>query len=111
MSLPFGVEAIVWTSPLNSLYALWTNMRPTKKHLDYSIKDQIRDLLPGILLAGAMAMLTWPISLLPINDFIVIALQVMVAIISYISLSKLFKVEAYEYCIVTVKGFIKAKNK
>ena len=84
-------------------------MRPTKKHLNYSMKEQLRDLLPGILLACAMAMLIWPISLLSINDFAVMVLQVVVAIISYITLSKLFKVEAYEYCLATVKDLLKRR--
>lgn len=110
-SLPFGVMAVVCTSPINSLYALWTNMGPTQKHLNYSHLEQIKDLLPGILLAAGMAIATWPITLLPINDYMIIGLQTIVAAVSYIVLSIIFKVEAFYYCKKTALDFIKKRNK
>lgn len=97
-SLPFGVMAVVCTSPINSLYALWTNMGPTRKYLNYSIKEQLNDLLPGILLASGMALFTWPLTILPVNSYLVIILQTILAIISYIGLSIIFKVDSYYYC-------------
>lgn len=97
-ALPFGVEAIVWTSPINALYALWMNIGPTKKHLNYGRREQIFDLMPGFLLATAMAAVTWPLTLLPWNAFLIMGLQIVVAFVSYVSLSELFKVEAYLYC-------------
>lgn len=86
-ALPFGVKAIVWTASINAIYALWKNMRPTKKYLNYSHREQINDLLPGMLLAGGMALITWPVTLLPWNDFLVMGLQVIVAFATYIILS------------------------
>lgn len=97
-SLPFGVMAVVCTSPFNSLYALWTNMRPTKKYLNYSHREQIKDLLPGILMAFGMFIITWPITFLPLNDFIIIGIQLVLAFISYIILSIIFRIEAFYYC-------------
>jgi len=110
-SLPFGVMAVVCTSPLNSLYALWTNMGPTKKYLNYSRREQILDLIPGVLMATALAVVTWPLTFLPFNDFIILALQVIVAIASYIAISMLFKVEAFFYCKNIVKDLYKKKRK
>lgn len=97
-SLPFGVKAIVLTSPINALYALWMNIGPTKKHLNYGRREQILDLMPGFLLATAMAAVTWPLTLLPWNAFLIMGLQIVVAFVSYVSLSEIFKVEAYLYC-------------
>lgn len=110
-ALPFGVIAIVWTSPLNALYALWTNMGPTKKHLNYSHREQVKDLIPGILLAASMALVTWPITLLPINDFLILGLQVIVALVSYLAISVIFKVEAYYYCKNIILDFISKRKK
>lgn len=111
LSLPFGVKVVAMTSILNALYALYTNMGPTAKCLDYSRKEQIQDLVPGFFLAGAMALLTWPLTFLPLNDFIILALQVIVAIASYVAISMLFKVEAFFYCKNIVKDLYKKKRK
>lgn len=110
-ALPFGVKAIVWTSPVNALYALWTNMGPTRRYLNYSMKEQLKDLFPGILLAASMALVTWPTTLLPWNDFLIIGIQVIVAIISYMVFSVIFKVEAYYYCRNMLLDLIKRKKK
>lgn len=111
LSLPFGVKVIALTSILNALYALYTNMGPTYRCLDYSRKEQFRDLLPGFVLAGATALFTWPLTLLHINDVAVIALQIVVAVASYIAMSLAFKVEAFYYCKNIVTDFFKKKGK
>ncbi len=112
-SLPFGVKVIAYTSIINALYALWANMGPTAKYLSYSRKEQMRDLIPGFILAGVMALITWPIVLLPFDSLIIMGLQGLVALITYVSISIFFKVEAYMYCkniIVSLSGrFLKKK--
>lgn len=110
-AVPFGVKAIVCTSPINALYALYMNMGPTKKHLNYSRTEQLKDLLPGFLLAGAMALCTLPLAFLPINDFAIMGLQVIVAFTMYLMLSKRFKIEAYYYCKKSLIEFYSKKRK
>lgn len=110
-ALPFGVKAIVMTAPLNALYALWTNMGPTEKFINYSKMEQIKDLVPGLLLAGSMAITTWPFSLLPINDYAILGLQVIIATACYILLSILFKVESFYYCKGLFRNFYLKKIK
>lgn len=97
-ALPFGVNAIAYTAILNAIYALWTNMGPTAKYLDYSKYEQLKDLLPGFGLALLLAIVVWPISLLPLNAFVIIAIQIIIAIIVYITASVVFKIEAFYYC-------------
>ena len=86
-------------------------MGPTKKHLNYSRTEQLKDLLPGFLLAGAMALCTLPLAFLPINDFAIMGLQVIVAFAMYILLSKRFKIEAYYYCKKSLIEFYSKKRK
>ena len=97
-AVPFGVKAIVCTAPINALYALYMNTGPTKQFLNYDRKEQLKDLLPGLLLAGAMAAITLPISYLPLYDLVVMGIQIVVAFLVYIGFSILFKMEAYYYC-------------
>lgn len=96
-ALPFGVKAIACTAPINALYALWTNVGPTQKHLNYGRFDQLKDLIPGFFAAFALAISVWPLTKLPINDYAMISLQVVIAIIVYWAISIIFKLEAYYY--------------
>jgi len=110
-AVPFGVKAIVCTAPINALYALYMNIGPTKKHLNYGRIEQVKDLLPGLLLAGVMAAFTLPLSFLPWNDLQIMILQIIVAILVYIGLSRLFKMEAYYYCKNSLIEYYKKKRK
>lgn len=96
-ALPFGVMAVACSSIINSFYALYLNFGPTAKYLDYSRKEQFKDLMPGFLLATVMAAIAWPLTLLPWNAFLIMGLQVIVAVGVYLLFSVLFKVEAYYY--------------
>ena len=109
-AVPFGVKAIVCTAPINALYALFLNMGPTKKHLNYSRKEQVKDLLPGLLLAGVMAMLTFPLVYLPLNDIAIMCLQIIFAFVIYIVLSKRFEIDAYYYCKNTILEYYSKKR-
>ena len=110
-AVPFGVKAIVCTAPINALYALYMNIGPTKKHLNYGRIEQLKDLLPGLLLAGVMAAFTLPLSYLPWNDILIMILQIIVAILVYVGLSRLFKMEAYYYCKNSLIEYYKKKRK
>ncbi len=109
-AVPFGVKAIVCTAPINAIYALYMNMGPTKNHLDYSRMEQVKDLLPGFLLAGVMALCTFPLSYLPLNDFAVMGLQIVMALTVYILLSIRFKIDAYYYCKDTLIEYYQKKR-
>ena len=109
-AVPFGVKAIVCTAPINALYALFLNMGPTKKHLNYSRKEQVKDLLPGLLLAGVMALLTFPLVYLPLNDIAIMCLQIIFAFVIYIVLSKRFEIDAYYYCKNTILEYYSKKR-
>lgn len=98
IALPFGVFAIALTTIFNSLYALWTNMGPTARYLNYSKKEQIKDLLPSLFLSCLMIILIWPISFIPINTLLIMIIQCLVAPIVYIGFSILFHIEGYYYC-------------
>lgn len=110
LSVKISVLAVVLTLPINAIYALYMNMGPTKRHLDYSRKDQILDLIPSFLLSLAMVSVTLPLTLLPWNEFVIMFFQVLIGIITYVGLSIICKVESYEYCKNTFLNMI-AKRK
>lgn len=112
LSVKISVMAVVLTMPLNAIFALALNMGPTKKYFNYSRRRQIMDLVPYFLLVIAVIVTTLPLTYLPLNDFIIMGLQVVVATVVYLVLSIAFKIESYGYCKQVVFDIInRRKNK
>jgi teichuronic acid exporter len=51
----FGVMGIAWSSVVQSIIALLINGHYTDKYLGYSMREQVRDCLPSLLLSAMMA--------------------------------------------------------
>ena len=111
VALPFGVKAIAYSSLVTTIYALIINIIPTRKFFNYAVKEQLKDLFQGFALAIIMGIITWPFSLLPINDYFILIIQVIMAVLSYFSISKLFKMESYMYCVGLVQNIINKRKK
>lgn len=52
----FGVMAMVYSLLIDSVLAQIINSSPNKKLLDYEYMDQLKDILPSILLAVGMGL-------------------------------------------------------
>ncbi len=91
------------------LVAAAINSRPTGRLIGYTIGQQIKDILPNLLLSGGMALCVWLVGMLPLSRVLVLVLQVAVGAGMYIGLSALFRVSGYEYILNTVKKMLKKK--
>ena len=92
-----GVMAMAYSLLFTSVMSQIINSWPNRKLLNYSYLSQLKDILPGILLAVFMGACIYPIQFLPIPVIFVIIIQVVLCAAIYIGLSKLFKLEAFEY--------------
>ena len=92
-----SIMAIALVSPLNALYAMMVNMRPTRKYLGYSIREQITDICPAVLMNIVIFCLTIPFSLLHWNDYLVMLIQIVVGACAYLFMSVIFKVDSFYY--------------
>ncbi len=86
------------------------NSWPNKKLMDYSYLEQLKDILPGILLATFMSGCVYCINFLHLNSWITLIIQVPLGGVIYIGLSILFKLESFTYVLNTVKEFIQNKK-
>ena len=111
VSIPFGVTAIAVGMVISTTLSAIINAIPNKKLLGYTFKMQLADILPGLLLSLVMFGVVYPISLLDLNVFVMLIVQVAVGAIIYISLSVIFKVESFKYILGIVKGFLKRGKK
>ena len=54
ISIPFGIVAFCWGVVVQNLVALYANTYYTGKLINYNIIDQLKDILPCVLLSGCM---------------------------------------------------------
>ena len=89
--------AIVIGNLLYGIIALVINAVPNKKMLNYSLKEQVHDILPYLGISLIMVIICYSIQFLNLSTILTLILQVIVGIISYLLLSIIFKVEELYY--------------
>lgn len=97
ISLPFGVYAIALGMVLSSVIFTFINSLPNKKLLNYSYSEQLKDILPNILITTCMGVIVSIIKYLNFSSMLTISIQVIVGVISYLLLSFIFNNESLKY--------------
>ncbi|MCF0124437.1 MAG: lipopolysaccharide biosynthesis protein [Clostridia bacterium] len=109
-AIPFGVLAIAISlliiGPINAII----NAYPNQKILNYSIKEQVIDILPYFILACVMGLVIIPIAFCGLNEILTLFLQFFVGAIFYIITSIVFKIDVFfEFCNIIVMNIKKIK--
>ena len=92
-----SVEAMTYSLLLVSLMSQIINSWPNRKLMDYSYLAQLRDIMPSIALAAAMALIVSSLPMLGLDDLITLGLQIVLGVIIYLFGSILFRMEAFMY--------------
>ena len=112
VTVPISVMAMGYSLLFTSLASQIINSWPNKKLLNYGYLEQLKDILPGILLAVAMGCCIYPIQWFGLPDVVTLCIQVPLGAAIYIAGSKLFKLESFEYLLGMIKSYlINKKNK
>lgn len=102
-----SVEAMAISLIFTTLISGVINAFPNRRLLDYKIGEQMFDILPTFALAGAMGLIVCGISFMPINDFLILAIQVPVGVIVYVAGSKILKFDSFDYLWSMVRTMLK----
>lgn len=105
------IYAIVIGLIVSNFISIFVNSFPTNKLLGYGLFDQVKDLLPGILLTVVSSFLSWSVSMVCANYFVLLVLQSLIMILSYLLIGKLLKIEELEYLISTILEVVRPKNR
>lgn len=105
-----NVYVLVGSYMLSGIISTFVNAWPNRKVIGYSYLEQIKDICPAFLLAAVSAGIAIPIGMLALPDVATILLQAAVMAAAYLGLSKLFKVEALDYLLVTAKEVVVLKR-
>ncbi len=105
-AMPFGVMTMAYSMILISFISQVINSWPNKKLLNYSYLEQLKDILPGILLAVVMGCCIYPIQWLGLPDVVTLLIQIMLGAIIYIVASILLKLDSFTYLCGIIKPTI-----
>lgn len=99
-----SVEAMAYSLLFVSVVSQFVNSYPNRKLLGYSYIEQMKDILPSIMLSLVACLCITPLNFIVMPKILKLCIQVIIAAAVYITLSKLFKMEAFEYIINIVKS-------
>lgn len=107
VTIPIGVEMIAWGIVLYNIIALFLNIVPNSKLLNYGIKEQILDILPTLWISIIMGAGMYLVSILNVTPALKLTLEIIVGIGLYMLLSIMFHNETYIY----LKSLIRTKKR
>ena len=108
ISIQYGVLAIALTCIITGIISTFINAYPNGYLLKYSYLEQIKDILPSFLCALAMALLVYFGGNFAEDIYFKLLMQIVVGLLGYVLISKLFKLDSFEYIIALIKQkFIK----
>lgn len=85
ITLPIGIEYVMWGNVACSLISTVINAYPNKKLFDYALIKQLKDLVPSFLLSSSMGIIVYFIGLLPAHSTIIrLIVQIIIGIVVYI---------------------------
>ena len=82
-------------SVITGFIAYYLNAYYSGPFLNYSILEQVRDILPSFVVAVSMAIPVFAMSFIPMNPFILLPLQILVGSIVTISICEATKLPEY----------------
>lgn len=97
ITVPISVMAMGYSLLFNSIASQLINSWPNKKLLNYSYLEQVKDILPGILMSIAMGCCIYPIQWLGLPDIVTLLIQVPLGAVIYVAGSIVFKLESFQY--------------
>lgn len=107
----FGVMAMAYSLLVSCVLNQIINSWPNKKLLNYGYLEQLKDILPEILLALFMGICVYFVSFLPISIYLILVIQVVLGATIYIGISAILKLDAFEYLWNTVKEIVEKKKR
>jgi len=99
--------AIALTGVFTAVTSCFINAYPNKKLIGYSYLDQMRDILPSMLLSVLMLVIILLVALLPLPVIAMLVVQFLVGVVAYIALSAWFRITPF----LMLVDYIKKKKK
>lgn len=107
-----GIYWMIWGSVFTGMFAYYLNSYYSGKLLNYSLLEQIKDVLPSFGIAISMSSFTYLVSLLPLSAYLLLPVQIIVgASITIILCEYLQRPEYFEIKSMAMSVLRKIKKK
>lgn len=97
IGIKISVLAVAYTMTLYSILAMFLNMSPNRKLLNYKFDEQMIDILPALANSMVLFILVEMIGLLHLQILILFIVQVIIGGVSYIIIAYITKMQAFMY--------------
>jgi len=111
ISMQYGVMAMAYSLLVTAILSFVINAFPNKKLLKYGYAEQMKDLIPSFFLSVIMGAIVLCVRFLHISNLATLAIQVPWGIFVYYGLSRLFRLDSYEYIVRMIKRQFGHKTK
>ena len=106
LTVRIGVFAMALGQLFCGVCSLLINAWPNRKLLAYPYRQQLKDVLPVIVLSLAMAACVWPVALLRLPDVLTLLVQIPLGVTVYVLGSKLLKLDSFDLILSLVKKML-----
>lgn len=108
--MKYGVMAMAYSMLAASILNQVINSWPNRKLLNYGYFEQLKDILPGIVLAVFMGICIYPIQWMGLSDLLTLCLQIFIGALVYITSSYIFKLESFRFLVGVIQPYIKRRK-
>lgn len=107
LTVRIGVFAMALGQLFCGVASLLINAWPNRRLLDYPYRQQLKDVLPVLVLSLAMAALVWPVTLLHLPDAFTLLIQIPLGAFVYVLGSKLWKLDSFELILSMLRKMLR----
>ncbi|NRT70248.1 lipopolysaccharide biosynthesis protein [Clostridium beijerinckii] len=110
ISMFYGVYAIAMGMLISGIISSFINAYPNLKLLNYSYREQWKDIFPSLVLSLIMGFITYNVKLFHMTACATLIIQVCIGGVIYIGMARIFKIECFVYLLNTVKDMFKNRK-
>lgn len=111
VSIFYGVYAIALGVLISGIIGTFINAYPNLKLLNYSYLQQLKDIMPSLILSLVMGAVIYCFSWFNLNPGLTLIIQVCVGLILYFGMAKILKLECFTYLLITGKEMMDSRKK
>lgn len=110
-SIKINILAVAISMAMYNIIGMMINVKPNKRLIGYSYKEQFIDVFPALILSLIMSLCILPIQFLNLSPFVELLCEIALGILIYVGGAIIFKLEPFFYLFEYVKSFLKKNTK
>ena len=110
LTMKLGVMAMAYSLLFTTLTSQIINSWPNRKLLDYGYMEQVKDIIPNIILACMMGIIVYPVKYIEINSLFILLIQIFIGIVIYLTGSFVLKLDTFNYLVEILRLYIRKRS-